>query len=394
MRVEYLHSTTALADFCAAARSDGRVGLDTEFHRERRYYPQLALVQLAVEGREALLDPLNGAIDLGPLDALLADESVVKILHAPDQDLEIFYIRFGRCALNVFDTQTAAAMLGLGAQVSLAGLVDKVLGLRLAKGQSFTDWLRRPLSGAQERYALDDVRHLLALHDGLCTDLRSLQREDWLREELRRFEVPERYEPALDILYQKVKRYRSLDSRRQAVLRELAVWRDAAARRRDRNRRAIMADDVLLEVARSSPADQTSLRKLRGMQSDTANREGDDILAAVARGLRVPDDQCPRPAPGRPPGEAAELAAAIVQAFLKVYCKEIRIEPTMVGTVADVERLVCEYVAGDLDAGGIPMLQGWRGELVGERVMDFLRGKLAVRLEPGTAKPTFEVAGL
>jgi ribonuclease D len=192
------------------------------------------------------------------------------------------------------------------------------------------------------------------------------------------------------MLYRKVKRFRSLDPRKLAVLRELAMWRDIRAREHDRNRRAIAADEVLVEIARAGPRDPKALGRTRGLHNETITREGAAIIAAVERGQAVPEDAWPRPNEHRPAVEGAELAAAIVQAFLKVYCQELRIDSSMVGTTADVERLVADYAEGRLANSEAPLLQGWRGELVGERVVAFLRGELAVRLEPGTVRPVFE----
>ena len=387
----YLSTESELAALCETAKATGRLALDTEFHRERRYFPQLALLQLAAGDTRVLLDPLLG-LDLSCLGAVLADSTVVKVLHSPAQDLEIFYFRFGQTSRNVFDTQTAAALLGLGAQISLGGLVERALGLRLEKGQSFTDWLRRPLTRKQERYALEDVAHLFSLHDWLGARLAALGRSEWLREECRRFEDASLYDPAPEGLYRKVKRYRSLDARGLAVLRELARWRDEIARQSDCNRRAVIGDEVLVELSRSKPQSLDRLSRTRGLHAKIVDKHGDAILASIREGKLVPNEDCPRAAGKRPVNEASELPATLAYAFLKVCAREAEIDVSMLANVSEVEKLVSDYFETHLDERAFPLLSGWRAELAGNRLMAFLRGEIAVRLHPDTGSPSFEAA--
>ena len=387
----YLRGDRALAALCEQATAEGRLGLDTEFHRERRYFPQLALLQLAVGDRRVLVDPLE-AIDLAPLADVLGDPGVVKVLHAPAQDLEIFYFRFGQTARNVFDTQTAAALLGLGGQISLGGLVEKVLGVRLAKGQSFTDWLQRPLTSKQEHYALEDVEHLFGLHDELSRRLDELGRTEWMAQECEGFERTELYDPPADGLYKKVKRFRSLDPRGLAVLRELAAWRDRTAREIDRNRRAIAGDEVLVELAKAKPRAMKQLSRTRGLHPKTSERHGQNILAAIAAGQDVPDADCPTVADRVPLNEASGLAASLAYAFLKACAQEAAIDVSMLATVSQVEKLASDYLDGCLETDRVDLLSGWRGELAGNRLMAFLQGEIAVRLDPESGSPVFEPA--
>ncbi len=390
MTVTYLRSRRELEEFCQEAREGGRLGLDTEFHREKRFFPKLALVQLSVPGREVLVDPLR-EMDLAPLDDVVTDPSIVKILHAASQDCEIFYLRSRKPPRNVFDTQVAAAMLGMGAQISLAGLVDSLVGVRLKKGATFTDWLKRPLTPRQETYAIADVEHLLPMHDEMVRRLDAKGRMEWLREECRRFENSDLYEIPDDSLFRRVKRFASLDPRGLAVLNELAKWREKEARQRDKPRRSIVGDEVLLEIARSTPQSIKELGGTRGLYPREVQRSGKAMLAAIQSGLEIPEDQCPVLRKSRPPGRDVELSATFVQSFLKVCCGGQEIDPSLIASSSDIEAVVHGYVQGDLNPErGPAMLRGWRNELVGSKVLAFLEGKIALRLDPETTRPVLE----
>ena len=389
MASKYLESEQELAEFCQQARSEGCIGLDTEFHRERRYFPKLALVQLSIEQRSVLVDPFRFE-NLDPVVGLITDPNVIKILHAGQQDFEIFYQLSGKLPCNVFDTQIAAAMLGMGAQVSLANLVDSLVGVRLKKGESFTDWLQRPLTDRQEAYALADVEHLHAMHDELEQRLEKLGRAEWVREEFARYEDAGFYETPPDELFRKVKRFHSLDSKGLAVLRELAKWREQEARRRDRPRRSVVADEVLIELARTQPTQRGKLNSMRGLHANEAQRSGKALLKVIEVGLAIPEEDYPVLKRGRAVNKDMELSAAFVQAFLKVYCAQVSIDSSLIASAGEVEALVHDHLKGCLEDQSFRMLRGWRRELIGDSVLAFLHGEISLRLDPKTALPILD----
>ncbi len=385
----YLATDRELRGFCDAARAAGRLALDVEFIRERSYYPKIALVQLGVGGDVALVDPL-GAVDLAPLDALLADAAVTKVLHSGSQDLEIFWLRTRRSPANVFDTQVAAALVGLGTQVAYGALVYRVLGVTLPKGEGFTDWLARPLSAEQERYALEDVRHLCPLHDALGERLRALGRERWVAEECRHFEDPEFWVEEPRTLYRRVRRNGVLSPRGLAVLRELAIWREKEAEERDRPRRSIVADEVLVELARMAPARQEDLRRFRGLHPQALARSADRILAAIQRGLALPEAECPHGDSVPRLDASALLAVDFLDSCLRALAERAEIAPSTIGTRAELEELVREHRAGTLDEEAIPIFHGWRRALIGNDMLAVLRGETSMYLDPETGAPRFE----
>lgn len=391
---KYYVDSDRLAELCEEARADGRIGLDVEFIREKTYYPQLALIQLAVGESHVLVDPLRD-IDLAPLDVLIDDPQVTKILHAGTQDLEIFHQRTGDVPRNIFDTQIAAAMLGLGNQISYGAIVSQVLGIQLEKGESFTNWLRRPLTRKQEKYALDDVVSLLPLHDALLVELDRLGRRAWVEEECERYEETTYYVTEPREIYRKVRRFGTLDPRGQAVLRELAAWREEAAMRRDRPRRNIVSDEVLVELARRKPTRLDEIEQIRGLHPREFQRSGKPLLEAIQTALELPKEEWPYTAPRRKMTSDEELLQNFLDAFLKAECQKQEIAPGMVTNAAGIENLVRAFAEERLDQeaegrDASPLLKGWRRDLVGDRLIAFLHGEVSVRVDPKLKRPVFE----
>jgi len=251
-----------LEAFCHRAREHGSLALDTEFERERTYKPILQLLQAATPEEAVIVDPL-ALEDLTPLWELVADPEVETILHAAGQDLEIYYDKTRQLPRNLFDTQVAAALVGMGEQPGYADLLRRILKIRLQKHERVTDWGRRPLSDAQLKYALEDVLHLHDLRNYLHTDLEKRGRLTWLSEELSHYESIDNYEVDRRRLWLRVSRHRSLDRRGLAVLRELADWRERTAQRRNIPRQRVVKDEMLVELARRQPKEPDDMRALR-----------------------------------------------------------------------------------------------------------------------------------
>jgi ribonuclease D len=385
----YLRTREEIGAFADEARADGRFALDVEFIRERTFFPQLALVQVATTRRAALIDPLAD-VDLSPIDALVLDPAVMKVLHAASQDLEIFFYRTGEAPRRIFDTQIAGSLAGLGHQCSYGAMIERTLGISLAKGESYTDWLRRPLSPKQEQYALDDVRPLLAAHDRLAERLREKGRLSWAEEELRRYEEKGAYETPPELLFRRVKRFGTLDGRSLAVLRELAIWRDEEARSRDKPRRSIVPDEALVELARGAPQSVDDLSRQRGLDPREAKRSGRALLAAIAAGLAVP--AADRPDIGRKDRltPEAEAMVDILQAVLRALCRAEEVAPPIVASGDDVENLVRDHFDGGVHTSECALLTGWRRELVGDELVRFVEGKVGIHLDPKTGAPVFD----
>ncbi len=368
---------------CEQAGVAGRFGLDTEFVREKSYYSKLALVQIAVNDTFVLIDPLAN-LDLAPLDALMLDPTVLKVLHAATQDLEIFYDRTGSVPVNIFDTQVAGSIVGVGHQVGYGSLTERVLGVALKKTSQYTNWLQRPLSAAQESYALDDVRYLLPLMDALMARLTELKRVDAVQEEMQLLSRESLYSVDVAHLAKRIKGGRGLKGAQRNVLLRLTAWREDEAQHRDVPRRWVVADDSLAALARAAPVRERELSSIRGLHPREIKRSGPDILAAIKAGKA---DPVPEKAPPRARAAQGDLGGDFVHLLLKILCQEASIAPAAVATTAVIDELVASWHAGTLEQDGSPLLTGWRGELFGARLLGFMEGRFSVHFSPETGRP-------
>ncbi|HJR44503.1 MAG TPA: ribonuclease D [Actinomycetota bacterium] len=360
-----------------AARSAGTMALDTEFMREKTYRARLCLVQVAALDHIFLLDPLSD-LDLAGLADLLADPTVEILVHAGKQDLEIFYEAFGCVPRNVFDVQLAAAFAGFGASLPYGRLVESVLGLPLEKGESYTDWCQRPLTDAQLRYAADDVRYLPGVAQRLKGKLQELDRLTWLEEELRDLEDPEAYGIDPERVWRKVTGRGALRGHQTAVLRELALWREEAAARRDLPRGWILKDPTLIELARRTPTSTSALRNIRGLNPKEVDRSGDEILAAVERGRNAPKVEMEK-APSRSTQMRARMLAGLADALVRARCEQANIATEVLMTRSELEALLADVITGRADERKHRLLQGWRRQMAGDAVVGLASGRIALK---------------
>lgn len=375
----YVNSTEGLRDLVARLRGSAYVAVDTEFMRERTYFAKLCLVQLANDDVAAIVDPL-AIEDMSPLADLLTDESVVKILHAGGQDLEIFFRMCGRPTTPVFDTQVAATIAGFQQQVGYGPLVHEILDIKLDKGDSYTDWARRPLSETQIEYALNDVRYLPEVYRRLVAKLEESGRSSWLAADFERLEDAATYEIVPDEQWRRVKRISALNRRQLGVAREVAAWREREAMRRDVPKRWIMGDESIVEVARRAPGTQQALCDIRGVSDKLGKGAARGVLEAVAKGLAVPEDELPvihkrRRLPGDVDG-AVDLMVALV----RLRAREHGVAMPLLASRDDLERLA----AGEREES--PLLDGWRKTMVGTELLDLLDGRLELSLADGHLK--------
>ena len=352
--------TTAPALGALAGRlaSSARIGLDTEFLRERTYRAQLCLVQIASADEATCIDPL-ALVTLEPLADVLSADGVIKIMHASRQDLEVLLPVAG-LTRPVFDTQIAASLIGLPAQVGYAEAVRRLLGIELAKSHTRTDWSRRPLSTEQIEYALDDVRYLLPLAAELQERLERLGRLQWLGEELRALDDARALTIDPAEAWQRLKGLRDLDPARLCLARALAAWRERTAIEHNRPRGWILEDAVLREIVIRVPRTLEQLTRLPEMPAGLVKRRGTELLACVAS-AEIPDP--PPPLPPRPRPDAAK--AALVRklgAISQSVAEELRLVPEVLVTRRDLEQLA----EGRRDG---PPLRGWRLAVLGQRLL-------------------------
>jgi ribonuclease D len=351
-------TTPALAELAARLATETRMGLDTEFLRERTYRAQLCLLQVSAAQQAHCVDPL-ALTDLGPLAALLGAPAVLKVMHAARQDVEVLLPVVGRTR-PVLDTQIAAALAGMPAQVGYAEAVRRLLGQELAKSHTRTDWSRRPLSPEQIEYALDDVRYLLPLADALQEQLERLGRVSWLAEELAALDDTRALAIEPDNAWLRLKGLRGLDPARERLARALAAWRERAAAEHDRPRGWILDDAVLRDIVLQVPRTLSALGQIPAIPAGLVRRRGEELLACV-EAAQVPDPPPAPPGRARPDPVKAALVKKLTQ-LLQAVAQELRLAPEVLATRRDLEQLA----EGRRD--GV-LLRGWRRAILGERLL-------------------------
>lgn len=354
------------------------LALDTEFIRERTYYPQLCLVQVAApEGEAILLDPITGD-DMTDLEEALFDPEVVKVFHAGRQDLEIFVNMYGRVPAPIFDTQVAAMALGYGDSVSYAALVADVCHHTIDKSQQFTDWALRPLSAEQLTYAAGDVVYLRRVYENFVQRLEKLGRTGWIAEEMAKLCDPAIYQPDPLSAWERIK-IRSDKPQVLAVLRALAAWRELEAQRRDIPKGRIFKDETLAEIALSTPRDAKALGRVRGFPTDLAERSlGQAILRVVEEALATPKETWPRIERAKPFPSDLQPALEMLKMLLRIQCSETGVSARLVADSDDLQIL-----AQHGEAANLPCLSGWRREVFGEAALALLSGNLALSIKGG-----------
>jgi ribonuclease D len=338
-----------------------RLAVDTEFMRERSYFAQLCLVQVAGDADCFLVDPLAG-LELGSLFEVLADRSRPKILHAARQDLEVICNASGRVPGPVFDTQVAAALLGLPPQAGYADLVARQLGHSIDTAQTRTDWSRRPLTAAQLAYAADDVHHLLELHDALDAALAAQGRAAWLAEDCAALEDPGLYRTEPADAWRRLKGLARLQPPGQAAARALAGWREQRAIESDKPRGWILTDEALYEIATRLPRSPQELEQIASVPPAVVRKRGGELAALVAAAADSAAGASPGPTASRPTPEQTRRIGALQQR-VRDRAAALGINPEVLATRRDVEALVL----GPRESSALT--RGWRREVLGEELL-------------------------
>jgi len=369
---ELITDDDAFNSIVSELKEQADFAVDTEFHRERTYFPRLALVQIAWRGGLVLVDATT--VDLHPL-AELFEGGTVAVAHAADQDLEVLAYACGAIPQTLFDTQVAAGFLGM-ASPSLGTLLEKTLGVRAPKADRLTDWLARPLSSEQLDYAANDVAHLLDAYDSLAADLRQRGRLTWAQDECEQLRQRARGARDPDTAWRRIKEARQLRGRARAVAQSVAAWRERRAAEIDQPIRHVLPDLAVIGIAQRPPSNPSDLRKVRGMQGrGIPEAVAKDLLAAVERGRTRPppvDDG----ATGRELERELRPAVGLVSAWISQLARDLEIETSLLATRNDLESLL----RGDTDAR---LSHGWRAGLVGEPVRKLVHGEAALAFAGG-----------
>jgi ribonuclease D len=383
---DYLTTAQELLQFCEAIPPGAAIAFDTEFVSEDSYRPELCLAQVAVAGRLTVIDTL-AVPDLTPFWERLATAGHTTIVHAGREEFLFCLHAIGRRPQDLFDTQIAAGLIGLEYPAAYNTLIAKLLGRTLGKGETRTDWRRRPLTRSQLEYAVQDVIHLEPLRRIMVEKLQRHGRLAWLEEELSNWQS-QLEESELSQRWHRVPGLGSLAPQSLAIARHLWAWRDSEARRLNRPPRRILRDDLLTELAKRATADPPRIRALRGMERRDKQKYLPAIAACIREALALPPDQWPTPPERAPNRPQLALLSQFLAAALGSVCRSQQLAASLVATVQDVRDLIAYRLGLDPPADGqLPALaRGWRAEVVGHTLEDLLAGRLAFYIEDPLAE--------
>jgi ribonuclease D len=377
--MKLITTTDDLAAFCKPLAATEFIAVDTEFMRERTYWPKLCLAQVAGPDDAAAIDALAEGIDLAPLDELMANAKVLKVFHAARQDLEIFYLRMNQVPQPLFDTQIAAMVCGHGEAASYESLATKLAKAKIDKSSRFTDWSRRPLSERQISYALSDVTHLRVVYEKLRRQLEKSGRLSWITEEVAVLNDPATYRADPEQAWRRLKP-RGASPRLLGTLKEVAAWRERTAQRIDIPRQRLLRDEQLLEIASHAPKTTEDLAMTRGLGRGFAEGwQGREIMEAIERARTMPDAELPTR--DKPPEQLRAPSAVVdlLRTLLRLKAEQAGVAGRLVASADELDRLA----AGRRD---IAALKGWRREVFGGDAVDLIEGRLALSLAGDQAK--------
>jgi len=366
-------TTDSELEACCTALADSTfLALDTEFLREKTYYSKLALIQVANETLTYIIDPL--ALDnLDKFFALINQQHITKVLHSASQDYEIFYNLQGKLPKPIFDTQVAASLLGYGEQIGYANLIKSILDIDVDKSQTRTDWTRRPLNEKQLAYAASDVIYLAQIYPLLLQKLTELNRADWLSDDFEYLTKNSTYQVDQRAMWKKIKSANRLPASKLSIVQELADWRETQAIQKNIPRKRAMSDDVIVDIANQQPKTIDQLREIRQINPRLSEQQLKQLLQCIEAGINKPEADWPRFARKQKPSTEQAAIVDILSAIVQLKAAENQISPAFICSKKDLVKLVC----GESDSH---LYQGWRKNLVGEAIKQFLSGQSNLHL--------------
>lgn len=382
--MQLITTNKALTAFCTQVAGGRFVTVDTEFIRDKTYFPRLCLIQIAGTDTEAVIDPLAEGIDLSPVFTLMQSKSLTKVFHAARQDIEIFFLLSGHTPAPLFDTQVAAAVCGYGESVGYETLVNRIVGAELDKSSRYTDWSARPLTEQQLAYALADVTHLRVVYQQLADQIEKAGRTRWIEEEHAKLQDPALYQLEPQDAWLRL-RFGNMRPKHLAALRELAAWREREARKQDVPRGRIVKDETLVEVASAMPRKEADLTRLRGVDKHLSKARMQAMLDAVQRALDMPPAEYPQVKNSRRASENVTSAVAMLQLLLKVQADVHGIASSIITNKEEMEAIA-------LGKQDVPALQGWRYDVFGQKAEALMQGRLKLSLNPKNKQVVFEEA--
>lgn len=379
--------TAELAEFCGRAAAFPYITVDTEFIREKTYWPRLCLIQVGTPDEALAIDALADDIDLEPLFGLLADQSVLKVFHAARQDVEIFVNLCGKVPTPLFDTQIAAMVCGYGDSVGYERLVRDIAKKSIDKTMRFTDWSKRPLEKKQIDYALGDVTHLRKIYDRLAKHLDDTGRADWLSEEMDILTDTATYLIAPEDAWKRLKT-RSRKPRYLANVRALAAWREVTAQNNDVPRNRVLKDESLTEIAAHAPKSADELMRLRAIKRDrVGNDRARELICVLDKVRAMRNDEFPEPPAEGPDKSDNGPSMELLKVLLKLKCDSHKVAQKLIASSNDIEAIAAD------DNADVRALSGWRRDVFGEDALRLKRGELALTADGSRIKLIETTAG-
>ena len=385
-----LTDNDAIYEVCQRLMQAEFITLDTEFIRDRTYFPRLCLVQVAGPGKDDVMaiDPLHEGTSLAPLYEVLLNPKVLKVMHACRQDVEIFYRLMGELPRPMYDTQIAAMVCGYGESVGYEQLVAQLLSKGLDKASRFTDWSKRPLTQRQIDYALSDVTYLRDIYEMLSKRITETGREGWIAEEIESLSDPSMYLTDPDEAWRKLKvKNQSRDFLN--LLRAAARWRELTAMKKDIPKRRVMNDDIVVEVVRQKPESAEEALRMRGMNKQLSKAELAEMLEAIDEAAKQPEDTHPISHKKKALPSGMEHVVDILKLLLKMQCTKHHVAPKLVAGKEDIVMIA----TGEATPEKTPALHGWRYEVFGKLAQQFLNGELVMSKDPKSPRLRFTEKG-
>ena len=374
-----IENTADLRTLIAEMSGAPYVALDTEFMRDQTYWPKLCLIQIAVPGSDAIIDPLAEGIDLTSFYDLLKQPHIVKVLHAARQDIEIFCQQGGVIPAPLFDTQIAAMVCGFGDAASYETLARKLAKVEIDKSARYSDWSHRPLSKRQLEYALADVTHLRTIYEAMTRTLARTGRAVWVEEEIAALSDPALYKLDPKDSWRRLKP-RTSNKRFLAMLATLAEWREREAQTRDIPRGRVLKDEALTEIAAHPPENAEGLERIRAVPKGfAASRMGKGLTEAIEAGKHAQPPEGIEPQAPRRKREPSQATIDLLKTLLRLKAEEVGVAPRLIADAEDIEKLAA------LEDDGVAALQGWRADVFGHDALALRKGNLAIALEGGQA---------
>ena len=365
----YITTREELEDFVERAKSSTVLAIDTEFLREKTYYPKLCLLQLATDDEVVIVDPFC-VKDLEPLKTLLLDENIVKLFHAGHQDLEIILYDIGCLPNPIFDTQVAATLLGQVQQIGYAALVHSVCGVKLKKMDSFTDWSVRPLAESQLEYAADDVVYLPEVYRKLKAELEEKGRLEWLANDFAEMSNPETFMIDERERFRRLKHVAQLNRRQMAAAREIAAWREIEARKRNIPRKWVLTDEQIVEACKREPRTIDDLFMVRGIRERLSTRDARAVIALMVAALDSSPEAWPELQQAPRSERNVDAQVDLMMAIVRLRARENDIAIQTLASHSDLVKVARGHYEG------AEILKGWKRDIVGAELVELVEGRI------------------